>query len=45
MIIILTAMALLAIYANVQKTRRNKIESVIITPVASVTPAPAAAER
>lgn len=42
MIIILIAMALVAIYANVQKARRTKIESVIITPVATATPAPAA---
>jgi len=39
MMIILIAMALLAIYANVQKSRREKIESVTIIPAPSVTPA------
>lgn len=44
MIIIVVAMALLAIYANVQKARRNEIEKVTIIPVAispSATPSPA----
>ena len=41
MIIIVIAMALLAIYANVQKARRNEIEKVTIIPVA--TPPPASA--
>ena len=44
MIIIVVAMALLAIYANVQKARRNQIENVTIIPVAispSATPSPA----
>ena len=36
MIIIILAMALLAIYANVQKARRDKIEQVTITPVTAV---------
>jgi hypothetical protein len=40
MAIILVAMALLALYANVQKWRRNKIETVIVTPVATATPSP-----
>jgi hypothetical protein len=40
MAIILIAMALLALYANVQKWRRDKIESVIVTPVATATPSP-----
>lgn len=39
MIIIVVAMALLAIYANVQKARRNKIEKVTIVPVLT-TPVP-----
>ena len=39
MIIILVAMALLAIYANVQKARRNTIEKVTIIPVATPPPA------
>jgi hypothetical protein len=39
MIIIVVAMALLAIYANVQKARRNEIEKVTIIPVATPPPA------
>ena len=38
--IILIAFALLAIYANVQKFRRNKIETVTTTLVATPTPSP-----
>ena len=41
MIIIAGGLALLAIYANVQKARRATIEKVIVTPVATATPAPA----
>lgn len=43
MIIIVVAMALLAIYANVQKARRGKIEKVTIIPVSispSASPSP-----
>jgi hypothetical protein len=40
MAIILIAMALLALYANIQKWRRNRIETVIVTPVATATPSP-----
>ena len=43
MIIIVVAMALLAIYANVQKARRATIEQVTITPVSaapSASPSP-----
>ena len=39
MVVIVAGTALIAIYANVQKTRRNKIEKVTITPVSS-TPIP-----
>jgi hypothetical protein len=39
MMIIVVAMALLAIYANVQKARRNQIEKVTIIPVATPPPA------
>lgn len=39
MIIILVGLALVAIYANVQKGRRDKIERVTITPAATATPA------
>jgi len=37
---ILIAMALLALYANVQKYRREKIETVTVTPIATPTPSP-----
>ena len=40
MIIIVVAMALLAIYANVQKARRDKIEQVTITPVSTPAASP-----
>jgi hypothetical protein len=40
MIIIVVAMALLAIYANVQKARRQKIEQVTIIPVSTTSPSP-----
>ncbi len=39
MLIIFVGLALVAIYANIQKARRDKIERVIITPVSTVTPA------
>jgi hypothetical protein len=41
MIIIVIAMALLAVYANVQKARRDRIEEVTITPVTAA-PSPSA---
>lgn len=43
MVVIVTGTALIAIYANVQKARRDKIEKVTITPIASsptATPSP-----
>ena len=39
MLVIFIGLALVAIYANVQKARREKIERVIITPVSTVMPA------
>jgi len=33
MIVILITIAIVAVYANVQRLRRDKIESVIVTPV------------
>jgi hypothetical protein len=39
MLAIFIGLALVALYANVQKIRRDKIERVIITPVSTVTPA------
>ena len=41
MVVILIGLALVAIYANVQKARRDKIERVTITPASTTTPAPA----
>ncbi|MEY2560427.1 MAG: hypothetical protein QOG51_842 [Verrucomicrobiota bacterium] len=41
MIIIVIAIALVAVYANIQKARRDKIESVTIIPAATTTPSPA----
>jgi hypothetical protein len=38
MIVILIGLALVAIYANVQKGRRDQIERVIITPASTATP-------
>ena len=35
MIVILVAMALVSVYSNVQRWRRNKIETVIVTPEAT----------
>jgi hypothetical protein len=35
MSVILAAMAFVSIYANVQRWRRDKIETVIVTPAAS----------
>jgi hypothetical protein len=40
MVIVLLAFALVALYGNVQKVRRNKIETVTVLPVASPTPSP-----
>ena len=45
MIIILSGLALVAIYANMQTARRHKIEQVIITPVSPATPTLAASPR
>jgi hypothetical protein len=38
MIVILIGLALVAIYANVQKARRNKIERVEVTPASTTAP-------
>ena len=42
MVVIIVTMALVALYAGVQRLRRDRIEQVIVTPAASVTPAPGA---
>jgi len=39
MLVIVGAMALLALYANVRGWRRDKIESVIVSPAGSPSPA------
>lgn len=39
-IVVLVVMALLAIYANVQRLRRDKLETTIVTPVETATPSP-----
>ena len=41
MFVILVSMLLLALYANVQRLRREKLETVIVTPAASPSPSPA----
>jgi len=45
MVVILIGLALVAIYANLQKVRRDKIERVTITPVPTATPAAASRGR
>ena len=40
MIVIVFVLALVAVYANVQRWRRDKLETVIITPAASPTASP-----
>jgi hypothetical protein len=40
MLVIVAGVALVALYANIQKSRRDKIEQVTITPVSTVTPVP-----
>jgi hypothetical protein len=41
MIAIVIGVALVALYANIQKMRRDKIEKVIVTPASTATPAAA----
>jgi hypothetical protein len=40
MIIIVTSLALVAIFANIQRLRRGQIETVIVVPAGSTTPQP-----
>ncbi|MFN2541531.1 MAG: hypothetical protein ABR514_05090 [Chthoniobacterales bacterium] len=42
MIVIIVTVALMALYAGVQRLRRDKIEQAIVIPVASPTPSPVA---
>ena len=40
MIIILASLALVAIFANIQRLRRSQIETIVVVPVSSATPQP-----
>jgi len=40
MIIILASLALVAIFANIQRLRRSQIETVVVVPASSTTPQP-----
>ena len=40
MILILASLALLAVFANIQRLRRGQIETVVVVPASSATPQP-----
>jgi cell division septal protein FtsQ len=40
MIIIVTSLALVAIFANIQRLRRSQIETIVVVPASSTTPQP-----
>ena len=40
MIIILASLALVAIFANIQRLRRGQIETIVVVPASSTTPQP-----
>jgi len=40
MIIIVTSIALVALFANIQRFRRGQIETVVVAPTSSATPQP-----
>jgi len=40
MIIIVVSLALLAIFANIQRLRRGQIETIVVAPTSSATPQP-----
>jgi hypothetical protein len=40
MIIILASLALVAIFANIQRFRRSQIETIVVMPASSATPQP-----
>jgi hypothetical protein len=40
MIIILSSLALVAVFANIQRFRRGQIETVVVVPASSTTPQP-----
>jgi uncharacterized membrane protein affecting hemolysin expression len=40
MIVIVVALALVAIFANIQRLRRHQIETIVVVPTGSATPQP-----
>jgi hypothetical protein len=40
MIIIVSSLAVVAIFANIQRLRRGQIETIVVVPASSVTPQP-----
>jgi hypothetical protein len=40
MIIVVAALALVAIFANIQRVRRGQIETILVVPASSTTPQP-----
>jgi hypothetical protein len=40
MIIIIASLALVAIFANIQRLRRGQIETIVVVPASSTTPQP-----
>jgi hypothetical protein len=40
MVIILASLALVAVFANIQRFRRGQIETVVVVPASSTTPQP-----
>jgi hypothetical protein len=40
MIIIVASLALVALFANIQRLHRGQIETIVVTPAASTTPQP-----
>jgi cell division septal protein FtsQ len=40
MIIIVASLALVAIFANIQRLRRSQIETIVVVPASSTTPQP-----
>jgi len=40
MIVIVVSLALVAVFANIQRLRRSQIETVVVTPASSTTPQP-----
>jgi len=40
MIVIVASLALVAVFANIQRLRRGQIETVVVVPASSITPQP-----